>query len=422
MKSAQPKETSSTTADSPVLPPGWQTRLLGQVCEINPRRPPLQRPDDAPTTFIPMPAVAEFGAGITSPEIRPYASVRKGYTYFAEGDVLFAKITPCMQNGKHAIAHDLADGVGFGSTEFHVLRPHQDTTAPWLHLFLLQPRILQDAAANLTGAVGQQRIPPEYLASLTIPLPPLPDQRRITTALQAQLAAVAQARSALHAQLNATRTLTAAHLRTAFNSEVTRSWPRIPIGEMAELQSGYAFKSDWFVPNGIRLLRNANVSQDRLDWTDTVFLPTARKEEFPTYDLREGDIVLSLDRPVVSGGLKVARVTTSDLPALLLQRVGRFRPSAALDTNYLFHFLHTQDFIGEITAHDQSLGVPHVSPKQVERVRIPMPPLADQRAIAARIDTTLAETRALAAHQSARITTLDFLPTALFREAFSGQI
>ena len=102
---------------------GWTMARLGDVCEINPRRPRLELAPDAPISFIPMAAVNESGKGIAVVESRPYREVAKGYTYFQEEDVLFAKITPCMQNGKHAVARGLLGGFGFGTTEFHVLRP-----------------------------------------------------------------------------------------------------------------------------------------------------------------------------------------------------------------------------------------------------------------------------------------------------------
>lgn len=101
----------------------WERRRLAEVCEINPRRPKnLNRPLNALATFVPMAAVDERTGTIANAKIVPYSKVSKGYTYFEEGDVLFAKITPCMQNGKHVIARNLIDKVGFGTTEFHVLR------------------------------------------------------------------------------------------------------------------------------------------------------------------------------------------------------------------------------------------------------------------------------------------------------------
>jgi len=153
------------------LPTGWRWLKLGNVCVLNPTRPPLSRHDDTPTTFVPMPAVDDLRGVIAAPEIRPFAEVRKGYTYFAEGDVLFAKITPCMQNGKHAVARHLLDGIGFGSTEFHVIRPGPEVIAEWVHRFIRQPWVLKAATAHFTGAVGQQRVPANFLANLDIPLP-----------------------------------------------------------------------------------------------------------------------------------------------------------------------------------------------------------------------------------------------------------
>ena len=162
-------------------------------------------------------AVDERPGAITKPEIRPFREVRKGYTYFAEGDVLFAKITPCMQNGKHAIAKDLLDGVGFGSTEFHVIRPGAEITSEWVHHFIRQPVVLRAATAHFTGAVGQQRVPEAFLANLAIPLPALAEQQRIAALLSEQLVAVERARAALEAEFAAINALPAALQRQAFS-------------------------------------------------------------------------------------------------------------------------------------------------------------------------------------------------------------
>lgn len=202
------------------LPAGWRWVRLGEVCEINPRRPELKRSDDVITTFVPMSAVDEGGKGISRPELKRYVEVRKGYTYFGEGDVLFEKITPCMQNGKHAIARNLTDGIGFGSTEFHVLRPEAEVISEWVHQFILQPWVLQKATAHFSGSVGQQRVPENYLAQLELPLPPMAEQKRIAAVLNEQMSAVVRARAAAEAQLAALNHLPAALLRRAFNGEL----------------------------------------------------------------------------------------------------------------------------------------------------------------------------------------------------------
>lgn len=167
-----------------MLPAGWRWVKLGEVCELNPTRPSnLGRDDAAPTTFVPMTAVDDLTGTVANPEQRPFSAVKRGYTYFAEGDVLFAKITPCMQNGKHAIVRGLLDSIGFGSTEFHVIRPGTTVSAEWIHFYVRQPSVLGAATAYFTGAVGQQRVPAAFLSNLQIPLPPLPEQKRIARIL-----------------------------------------------------------------------------------------------------------------------------------------------------------------------------------------------------------------------------------------------
>ncbi len=119
------------------LPDGWEWARLGDVSEVNPRRASLKgRSDEALTTFIPMAAVDELSGTVANAQARAFRDVRTGYTYFENGDVLFAKITPCMRNGKQAVATDLIDGFGFGTTEFHVFRPSGSITSAWLHRFV----------------------------------------------------------------------------------------------------------------------------------------------------------------------------------------------------------------------------------------------------------------------------------------------
>jgi type I restriction enzyme S subunit len=125
-----------------------------------------------------------------------------------------------MQNGKHAVAQGLLEGMGFGSTEFHVLRPGPEVVAEWVHFFLRQPSILMDATQHFQGAVGQQRLPDTYLGDRAIPLPSLPEQKRIAAKLKQQMDAVERARVAAQARLEAIEALPAALLSRAFRGEL----------------------------------------------------------------------------------------------------------------------------------------------------------------------------------------------------------
>ena len=153
---------------------GWGLSRLGDVCKINPKKTDDSRlKSGLQVSFVPMPAVSEKGE-INPTEIKIYDDVKTGFTYFCEEDVLFAKITPCMENGKGAVAKGLCNGIGFGSTEFHVLRPIENISNPyWIYAVTAFNQFRIDAANNMTGSAGQRRVPASFLDSYNVSLPPI---------------------------------------------------------------------------------------------------------------------------------------------------------------------------------------------------------------------------------------------------------
>ncbi|MEE4239305.1 MAG: restriction endonuclease subunit S [Anderseniella sp.] len=393
----------------------WPQKKLSDVALINPRRPSLERTDAELTSFVPMEAVDELLGEVIQTITQPFSKVKKGYTYFENGDVIFAKITPCMQNGKHAVVDNLIEGFGFGSTEFHVVRASEGVVPEWIHYFLRRKQTLDAALKTFTGAVGQQRVPASFLEDLDIPVPPPEEQRQIAARLKAQLAEVETARQAARVQSRDLASLKSKALETLFSG--ISHWASI--GSAAKLQSGYAFKSDSFKTSGVRLLRNANILPGQVYWDDAVFLSEQDSEKYPTYVLNDGDVLISLDRPIISSGIKVARVSPDDLPALLVQRVGRFLiDPVKLDADYLYAYLQTDLFISEISGHDQSLGVPHISPSQVEGVEIPLPEISVQRELSQRLKEVICTWQTAASAIQSQLDDLSKLPKAILAQAF----
>ena len=158
-----------------------ELKKLGDCCQINPRRPSVSISDSDLVSFVPMPAVNEDGYidGATNEE---YGKVKKGFTYFENNDVLFAKITPCMENGKGAIAEALTNGIGMGSTEFHVLRPIDGISNPyWLLTLTRMPIFREYAAKNMSGTGGQRRVGAAFLENFMIGLPSISEQETFET-------------------------------------------------------------------------------------------------------------------------------------------------------------------------------------------------------------------------------------------------
>ena len=162
---------------SPGLPQKWAKPQLAEIAEINPRHP-TTLDDSMPVSFVRMAALSGSKPAFDSLEVRTLGEIRKGFTHFAEGDVLFAKITPCMENGKGAVATGLQSGIGCGTTELHFIRPHGGISPHYVYRFLAQPSVRRSAKENFTGTAGQARVPTGFIEELEIPLAPLAEQRR----------------------------------------------------------------------------------------------------------------------------------------------------------------------------------------------------------------------------------------------------
>ena len=165
------------------IPNNWVWTRLGDISEVNPKKVSLSYDDEEQISFVPMKAVSEITGKIEDLEFERYGKLKKGYTQFIEEDVLFAKITPCMENGKCAIAKNLKDKVGYGTTEFHVLRTNKYFDNRFLFNFLRQESFRKDAQYHMTGSVGFRRVPTEYLKEFIFPLPPIEEQKEIVRIL-----------------------------------------------------------------------------------------------------------------------------------------------------------------------------------------------------------------------------------------------
>ncbi|WP_415276427.1 restriction endonuclease subunit S [Clostridium perfringens] len=153
---------------------GYGIKKLGEVTEVNPKKSEIKELDkDLIVSFVPMDRVSEKGE--FAPELsKPISEVYNGFTYFKDNDVLFAKITPCMENGKGAIAINLSNGIGFGSTEFHVLRPIKDNSNPyWIYHLTTLIEFRRLAERKMTGSAGQKRVPTDFLNNVEVVIPPI---------------------------------------------------------------------------------------------------------------------------------------------------------------------------------------------------------------------------------------------------------
>lgn len=166
------------------LPDKWIWVRMDEICDVNPKKiDKINILDDQICTFVPMASVSEISGKIEVYEKRKFKEVKKGFTNFLEGDILFAKITPSMENGKAAIAEKLLNGFAYGTTEFHVIRTSKYIYNIFVYHLIRSKWFRDEAKSHMTGVVGQQRVPKSFLEEYVIALPPIEEQKEIVRIL-----------------------------------------------------------------------------------------------------------------------------------------------------------------------------------------------------------------------------------------------
>ena len=460
------------------LPNGWAMTTLGEACLINP--PFFIEPveDDLELSFLPMAAV-EAGTGrIDLSRTRLFTDVRKGYTRFSEGDVLFAKITPCMENGKIAVAKGLTNNCGCGSTEFHVLRPHKGVTGNFLLFFLLQDTFRREAQGHMAGTAGQLRVPTGFLEEALLPLPPLPEQHRIVeeiekqfTRLDASVAALKRVQanlkryraSVLKAACEGKLVPTEAELARSEGREYeqadrvlervlaerraywesqekrrgrykgpvepdTSALPEIPEGWMwatvgqlsSRIEYGTSTKAS-SVPTGIPVLRMGNIQNGELNFSDLKYLE-ADSSEIQKTMLSHGDLLFNRTNSAELVG-KSAVYKDRYPKACFASYLIRVSFLSDISPDYVCTFInsrHGRAYIAQV--RNQQVGQANVNGTKLAAMPIPLPPLTEQCRIVAEVERRLSVVQQTEAAVEANLTRAERLCQSILKQAFSGKL
>jgi restriction endonuclease S subunit len=194
---------------------------IGSIVIVNPKIDKDELHDELECQFVPMKLVEEITNKIHLTETQPYKNLQgKSYTYFADKDVIFAKVTPCMENGKTAVAKNLKNKIAFGSSEFHVLRCTDKLVPDYLFYFLIQDRFRIEAEQNMTGAVGLRRVPKTFIEDYLIPLPPVDQQLKIIKEIESRLSVCDTLEQQINASLQQSEALRQSILKKAFAGEL----------------------------------------------------------------------------------------------------------------------------------------------------------------------------------------------------------
>jgi type I restriction enzyme S subunit len=418
-------------------------------CDLNPRFDKSAVEASKLVHFVPMPAVEALVNKVNVSTTRPFGEVNKGYTPFTAGDVIFAKITPCMENGKVAVVPELQHGAAFGSTEFHVIRPCTDLPPLWLFYYLSSRAYRSEAEHNMTGAVGQRRVPIGFIAQSQIPLPPLAEQRRIVAKIEELFSELDAGEESLRRARRQLGVYRQALLKQAFEGKLTDHWrkqnphllespdvelvensTRLPVGwrsiklgSAIENPSYGTSKKCSYESGGLGVLRIPNVVNGAIDAADLKFAEFS-KDEVASYELKAGDLLMIRSNGSVSIVGRCALIEPKHTGFLYAGYLIRLRPITSLiDPLFLRTQLASLKLRSQIEFSAKSTsGVNNINSKEIQRLGIALPSLPEQREIVRLLDEQFTVIEQNEREIDAALKRSAALRQSILKKAFTGQL
>jgi type I restriction enzyme S subunit len=380
-----------------------------------------------------------------NPEIHPLRCVAPEYlstnpeALIRDGDFVFADTSEDLE-GSGNFTHLRSDDPIFAGYHTIIARPRKGIS-PLLLAYQIHSSAFRSQIQKQVKGVKVFSISQGILKAAKCLLPPLPEQTAIAEFLDRETGKidglVAEQRRLMEL-LKEKRQAVISHAVTKglnphapmkpsgieWLGDVPDGWEVGKCGFYLTILSGFSFPSAGFSrdEHDTKLLRGINVGVSRLKWDETVYWRRSPGDGLDVYEMKEGDLVIGMDRPLIGEGMRVAKVKDYDLPCLLLQRVASLKMGRRLNSSYLFELISSEMFIAHFSPDTTGVSVPHISPEQICNFVIPLPPIAEQQAIVAFLDTELAKFDTLTAEAQRAIDLLQERRTALISAAVTGQI
>lgn len=393
----------------------WKMKKLGDVCEIRPSNAEIinKLSDNDTVSFLPMEDLQIMNYYITPQKTKKLKDVRGSYTSFTTNDVLLAKVTPCFENKKQGIARSLQHNLGFGSSEYIVFRPKTMILSEFIYYLLATSDFRDNGKTKMLGACGLKRLSKEYVSNYILPVPPLDEQKRIVTIIDKKFAQLESLKANAQANLQNAKDLFQSELTKTFSNS---TWEKKKLGDVCEIIGGTtpstAVKEYW---NGHeKWITPAEINVNNKYVIDSIKHIT--KEAVKSCSLR----LLPIGTVIFTSRAPIGKVAIASTEFYCNQGFKNFICGKLIYNEYLYFYL-----LGN-TAYLNSIGkgttFKEVSKAIISEVTIPLPPLPEQRAIVARLDSLNKKVRALEDIYTRTLAACDELKQSFLAKAFAGEL
>jgi type I restriction enzyme, S subunit len=381
----------------------WRSKALAEICVIKPSKSEAKRKlkDADSVSFVPMEDLGIDQRFLEPKSERKLGLVAGSYTYFAEGDVLLAKITPCFENGKLGIARGLTNGIGFGSSEYIVFRPSAELSNEYLYYFLLQDSFRAGGIRTMSGAVGHKRVSKEFIECCKIPLPPLSEQQRIVAILDEAFAGLATATANTEKNLQNARELFDSHLASIFDAEDAQ-WEKFRLGDLSD---------------NLDRRRKPITKRDRIAGPFPYYGATGILDHVEDYLFDEKLVLIGEDGAKWGSGERTAFIAEGQYWVNNHAHVIRPDRQRVLD-EWIVYYLNWADLSSYITG----LTVPKLNQEKLNEIPIPVPSPEQQQNILTAINEMRTQLDALIETYTKKLDHISDLEQAILQKAFSGEL
>ena len=392
-----------------------EKKKMQDVCIVNPHLD-AKLSGDMKVSFLPMTAVSTDGRTDLTKTLE--SEKIKNYSVFQNGDVLFAKITPCMENGKGAIADNLLNGYGAGSTEFIVLRPKTDIiSSKWLFLYLSQQSFRQECKQHMTGSAGQKRVQPKYLASCTVPVLPLDEQKRIVARIEELFSELDKAVETLNTTKQQLAVYRQAVLKAAFNSLTCKK----TIREMSTIvTSGSRGWAKFYSDNGARFIRITDLTRDGINLKNAnvqcVLLPSS--VEGKRSRLNTNDVLVSITADLGS----IAVVPQSIGEAYINQHIAMIRFKNHVQGEFMAWYLKSDIGQKDLLRNKRGGGKLGLGLDDIRDTPVPVVSNAESEKILSQINARMSVCDSIEKTVETALFQTEALRQSILKQAFEGRL